>query len=419
MHFKLRKGIDIDIGTAPQGVPSRRSVASVAVLGRDYPGVRADLAVAPGDRVALGQTLFTDRRRPEMAIVAPAAGRISGITRGQRRSIEALMIAVDGASVAAVTFDTSAALADGAALRTLLLQSGAWSAFLTRPFGNIPDPAASPDAIFVTAMDSNPLAADAGAVLAPLREVFARGLDALTRLTAGPVFVCQAPGPPLATPGGRIRLASFEGPHPAGLAGTHIHHLMPVGAGRQVWQIGYQEVAAIGHLLATGQLMPTRVVSLAGPGIEAPALVAAPIGAHLPDLVGQTRGDRVRLISGSVLSGREAAYLGRRDTQVTVLHGDTIAARPFWHRWLDWLPAAPATATLPMEAFERAMPLAILPAPLMRALAVGDTETAVRLGCLELLEEDMALLSWLCPGRADYGALLREVLGQLSQEAAG
>jgi len=416
VHFRLRKGIDIDMGAAPRGEPAPRDVASVAVLGRDYPAVQADLRVAIGDAVQPGQTVFVDRRRPEIAVVSPAAGRITGITRGPRRSIDALIIAVDAGAAEPMAFDPRPALADAAALRALLLQSGAWTAFLTRPFGHIPDPAASPDAIFVTAMDTNPLAADARAVLAPQGDAFARGLDALARLTDGPVFVCQAPGAALVPQSGRIRLATFEGPHPAGLAGTHIHHLMPVGAGAQVWQVGYQEVAAIGHLLATGQVLATRVVSLAGPGMEAPALVAAPLGAHLADLVGQTRGDSVRLISGSVLSGREAAYLGRRDTQVTVLHGDKIAARPFWHRWLDWLPAAPAGATLPLEAFDRAMPLAILPAPLMRALAVGDVETAARLGCLELLEEDLALLTWLCPGRADYGALLRGVLTELDEE---
>src|SRR5690606_8666979 len=120
-------------------------------------------------------------------------------------------------------------------------------------FGRIPDADAVPDAIFVTAIDTNPLAADPRVAIGLHAEVFSRGLSALPQLTEGPVFLCRAPGPVLYDgAAGRIEEVPVAGPHPAGLASTHIHHLAPVANGQTVWHILYQDVIAIGHLLATG-----------------------------------------------------------------------------------------------------------------------------------------------------------------------
>src|SRR5690606_3325 len=138
-------------------------------------------------------------------------------------------------------------------VRALLLASGLWPSLLTRPFGRIADPDASPDAIFVTAIDTNPLAADPAVAIDIGGDAFSRGVEALLALTAGPVFVCHDAGPsPVSTTDSRVRPVAFSGPHPAGLAGTHIHLLAPVANRRTVWSIGYQDVIAIGRLLATG-----------------------------------------------------------------------------------------------------------------------------------------------------------------------
>jgi Na+-transporting NADH:ubiquinone oxidoreductase subunit A len=420
VQFKFHKGLDLDMGAGPSGELSEPpAISKVALSGHDYPGIVFDLRVGEGESVSTGQVLCVDRGRPEISFVASAAGQITRITLGARRRLETLVISVEGNTER--QFDPEPASTDAAALRRLLLNSGAWAGFRSRPFGSIPDPDNRPAAIFVTATDTNPLAADPAALLGPQMEIFQRGTEALMRLTEGPVFICQVPGLPLVHAHDRLKIATFSGPHPAGLAGTHIHHMMPVSGQRSVWQIGYQDVAAIGHLLTNGRIMASRTISLAGPGLTNPALVTAPLGADLADLTrDQSHGNNIRLISGSVLSGHETTFLGRHDLQVTVMDRNAPAPSPraFWHRLLDLLPSSSAGATLPMEAFERAFPLDLLPVPLMRALAVGDVETAARLGCLELLEEDFALLSWLCPSRSDYGALLRRVLNTLAEEGS-
>lgn len=411
-QIRIRRGLDIRLAGVPrQALRAAAEIRTVAVSGHDFPGVRPDFRVAPGDRVRAGQTLFVDRRRPRIAFTAPAAGIVTAIDRGRRRSLDSLVIRLDGDD--AETFDVP----PPGEVRGLLLESGLWPSFLTRPFGRIPDPDAVPGAIFVTATDTSPLAADPRVVTGLHPQEFRRGLGALPALSGGPVFLCRPPGPPLAEGmDGRIEEVAVTGPHPAGLAGTHIHHLAPVGAGGSVWQIGYQDVIAIGALLATGRVQAGRIVALAGPGVRDPALARLPAGASLDEaLDGNLAAGPMRIVSGPILSGREAGYLGRYHNQVTVIGRDAEGPGPL-ARLGALLGGTPDAAILPREAFERVMPLDILPVPMLRALSIGDVETARDLGCLELVEEDMALLSHVCTTGTDYGALLRDVLDRIEAE---
>ena len=400
-------------GRPQQALREAGRVRTVAISGHDFPDIRPDLRVAPGDRVRAGQTVFVDRKRPQIAFAAPGAGIVAAIDRGRRRSLDSLVIRLEGDE--AESFDVPAA-PSGEDVRRLLLASGLWPSFRTRPFGRIPDPDTSPGAIFVTAIDTNPLAADPRVAIGLNARDFRRGLDVLPLLADGPVFVCRAPGPALCDgTRGRIAEVTVTGPHPAGLPGTHIHHLAPVAAGGTVWHIGYQDVIAIGRLLATGRVPADRIVALAGAGVNDPALVRLHVGASLDEaLDGRLVDGPMRVISGPALSGREAGFLGRYHDQVTVIPRDEVPkARGLASRLGALFAGTPDAAIIPREAFERVMPLDILPVPLMRALSVGDVETARELGCLELVEEDLALLSHVCTTGTDYGALLRDALDRI------
>jgi Na+-transporting NADH:ubiquinone oxidoreductase subunit A len=421
MEIRTSRGLRVEIDGAPeQRVRAGNPVSCVGLDGRDYPGFRPGLRVETGQRVQSGQTLFVDRRRPEIAVTAPGAGIVGTITHGRRRTLESLVIDLEGDGALGFPVPARGEWERGR-LQELLLASGSWPAFLARPFGRIPDPRSMPDAIFVRAMDSSPLAPAADVVLAMMAPSFDLGVEALTFLTDGPVHVCQAPGPPLTrVDHERVRCTTFRGRHPAGLSGTHIHFLSPVGRHRVVWAIDYQEVVAIGHLLATGRVREERVVALAGPGVRTPSLIRTRAGACLADLLdGETQDGDQRVLSGSVLSGRRAEWLGRRDSQITVLPEPARQAG-FFRRsggFSTALHGRPA-AFLPLEAFEEVVPLDLLPVPLLRALLAGDVESAERLGCLELLEEDVALLSYVCPSKHDYGVLLRSVLDTIEKEGA-
>lgn len=424
MLIRIWQGLDITVTGAPaQEISEGPEVMAVALLGQDYVGLKPRLLVDEGDRVRLGQPLFTDRRCPEIKFTSPGAGVVEQINRGERRSLQSVVVRLeddhgdDGALFDGHCRDDLPGLGRDLLVEKLL-SSGLWTAFRTRPYGKVADPGTVAHSIFITAIESDPLAAQADVIINASRQDFQDGLAVIPRLTPGPVYLCERPGVNL--PHGnpeRITVAEFSGRHPAGLPGTHIHVLDPVGRNRTVWYLDYQDVIAVGRLLTTGRLPTERVVALGGPLVSRPRLVRTRAGAATDPLVaGEVPHTRRRVISGSVLSGRTAegptAYLGRYHRQVSVIVEVGGGRRGRFSTALH----GSAAAFVPTPAFERVMPLDMLPVPLLRALIVGDTDRAEALGCLELDEEDLALLSYVCPGKHDYGPLLRSVLARIEKE---
>jgi Na+-transporting NADH:ubiquinone oxidoreductase subunit A len=447
MVFKIRRGLDIPItGRPEQTIEDGPAVGQVAVMGRDYVGLKPTLHVAQGDRVRLGQALFSDKARPDVRITSPGAGTVSEVHRGARRVLQAIIIELDGTDEERFEPYDAAALAglDRSAVVDTLTRSGLWTSFRTRPYSKVPDPESAPHALFVTAIDTNALAPDPVVVIADAQEDFEHGLAVISRLTEGRVYLCRAPGADLPEPSlPNLEVAEFGGPHPAGLAGTHIHFLSPVSAQRTVWTIGYQDVIAIGRLFTTGRLVPERIVSFGGPPVREPRLVRMRMGAALEPLVRDGLADmECRLLSGPVLSGYRAAgwgaYLGRYHVQVAALQEGRKRKLLGWitpgfnrfsvtnafatsfnrSRRFDLTTSQNGSprAMVPIGSYERIMPLDILPTQLLRALLVGDTDTAQQLGCLELDEEDLALCSFVCPGKHDFGPILRENLERIEKE---
>lgn len=448
MPIRIVKGLDVPIAGAPEQVITEGAeVVGVAVIGADYTGLRPLMQVEEGDRVELGQPLFADRKNESILFTAPGSGRVDAINRGPRRALTSIVIRLDGDDEKTFAFwpadDLAALRRDQVA--DVLLSSGLWTALRTRPYGRRADPDFTPAAIFVTAMDSNPLAARAELIVNAHQAAFANGLTVISHLTDGKVYVCQAPRAQLPTGGrGNLLAVEFAGPHPAGLVGTHIHFLDPVSASKTVWHLNFQDVIAIGKLFTTGRLWVDRIVSLAGPPVKRPRLITTRLGASIGDLAeGELDNAACRMISGSILSGRRAvgpeAYLGRFHTQVSAVaeaaaavDGDGrptvspgvfsaysafVTGRPSKRKFA--LTTAQNGQTAPMVPFggyERVMPLDVLPTPLIRALMVGDTDMAQALGCLELDEEDMALCSFVCPGKIDHGGLLRQMLDRIEKE---
>ena len=449
--FKIKKGLDLPIAGTPSGdLVDAKTVRSVAVLGEDYPGMKPTMAVAEGDRVKQGQILFSDKKTEGVVFTAPAAGTVSSINRGAKRAFIGLVIDVESD----VDGDQAEAFASYAAkdLTTLerqtvvnqLLQSGAWTALRTRPFSRIPDPQSTPNSVFVTAIDTNPLAADPKPIIAAREAEFAAGLAVLGRLTDGAVHLCQDDSEALAA-STQVGVTShvFAGPHPAGLPGTHIHFVDPVSTNKTVWFIGYQDVIAIGYLFLNGRVLNERVVALGGPGVTTPRLLRTSVGANLDELTaGELAGGEQRVISGSILAGHTArgqhAFLGRYHTQVSVLTEDRERKLFGWlvpgaavhsvfpaflSKWIGEKSVSFSTNTngstramVPIGTYDDVIPMDILATPLMRSILVGDVEKSINLGCLELDEEDVALCTYACPGKYEFGPVLRDLLTQIEKE---
>ncbi|MGQ7847139.1 Na(+)-translocating NADH-quinone reductase subunit A [Granulosicoccus sp. 3-233] len=452
----IDKGLDLPLDGKPeQTIHDARPVTAVALTGRDYLGLRPTMAVAEGDHVTLGQPLFSAKHDAAVKFTAPGSGVVESIHRGARRVLQSVVIRLDADEEIPTLTDPVSPdelfRLEPQVVRETLCRTGLWTAFRTRPYSKIPHSDSAADAIFVTAMDTNPLAADPQVVIAEQADAFGHGLQVLTKLTDGKVHVCKAVGANVPVPenqpsthGGGIHSSEFAGPHPAGLPGTHIHHLHPVNESRTVWHLGYQDVIAIGKLFTTGKLWTERVIALAGPVVTKPRLLRTRLGASTEELVADSlEKTECRIITGSVLSGRRAAnqtaYLGRYHTQLSVLAEGRKRELLGWinpksnkfsitnvlfssfnreradfefHTSTNGSPRA----MVPTGNFERVMPLDILPTQLLRALLVSDTDMAQKLGCMELDEEDLALCAFVCSGKYDYGPVLRSNLEQIEKE---
>ncbi|MEJ5070396.1 Na(+)-translocating NADH-quinone reductase subunit A [Enterobacter sp. MYb186] len=445
--IRIRKGLDLPISGIPvQQISPCATPRHVAILGDDYIGMRPTMLVQEGDSVIKGQALFEDKKNPGVLFTAPASGTITAIHRGERRVLQSVVIRLEGDRQREFARHDIADLPtlSRQAVQAQLLESGLWTALRTRPFSKTPVPDTVPAAIFVTAMDTNPLSADPQPIILAQRQAFDAGLTILTRLTEGKVHVCQAGGGKLGGhPQGKVTFNAFAGPHPAGLPGTHIHFLEAVSLTKQVWHLNYQDAIAIGKLFTTGELCTERVIALGGPQMRNPRLVRTCLGADINDLlVDETLDGENRHISGSVLSGRHAtgaqAWLGRFHLQVSVvkegrekeLFGWVMPGREKFSVTRTTLghflrnklfnfstdTNGGERAMVPIGNYERVMPLDILPTLLLRDLLAGDTDGAQALGCLELDEEDLALCTYVCPGKYEYGPVLREVLTRIEQE---
>ncbi|MCR8921910.1 Na(+)-translocating NADH-quinone reductase subunit A [Dasania sp. GY-MA-18] len=439
--IKINRGLDLPITGAPeQVIQEGPKTRAVAVIGYDYVGMKPTMAVQAGDRVKTGQLIFTDKKTDGVQFTAPATGVVSAINRGDKRVFQSLVIDVEEDEFESFPQLDPATVSREDAVANLV-NTGLWTAFRTRPYSRVPAPASQASSIFVTAIDTNPLAADPAVVIAEQKQAFADGLNVIAKLAAK-VFVCKAPGTDVPSVAG-VQAEEFAGPHPAGLAGTHIHHLDPVNANKFAWTIGYQDVIAIGKTFTEGKLYTDRVIALAGPQVEQPRLVRTRLGADLQQLTaGQCKAGENRIISGSILGGRNAqasvSYLGRYHNQVSVLlEGDE-------REFMGWMSAGAnkhstlgiyisqfmksklfnfttttngsERAMVPVGNYEAVMPLDILPTQLLRSLIVGDTEMAQALGCLELDEEDLALCTYVCAGKYEYGPILRDNLTRIEKE---
>ncbi|MEN8719241.1 MAG: NADH:ubiquinone reductase (Na(+)-transporting) subunit A, partial [Oceanococcaceae bacterium] len=318
MQITIKKGLDLPItGNPDQRIEDGPDIGRVAVIGGDFIGMKPTMLVAEGDRVKRGQPLFEDKKNPGVIFTAPAGGEIEAINRGARRVLQSVVIRIDGDEAETFTAYDDAAIdagLDAQAVREQLIQSGLWVALRTRPYSKVPAIDAKPAALLVTAMDSNPGAADPAVVIAEDNDSFHRGLKVLAALVDSKIWICKAAGAAIPAPTlPRLDVAEFSGPHPAGLVGTHIYYLEPVSASRVVWHIGYQDVMMIGRLFATGTIDPRRVIALSGPQVTAPRLLRTRLGACTDELIAGNIDDAVesRVLTGPVLSGRRASGGGR------------------------------------------------------------------------------------------------------------
>ncbi|MDX9924373.1 MAG: Na(+)-translocating NADH-quinone reductase subunit A [Ignavibacteriaceae bacterium] len=446
-YIRIKKGLDLPLtGKPKQELSETKLPKRVALIGSDYVGLKPTMNVAEGDTVKLGDLLFTDKKIEGVKYTSPGSGKVIQINRGEKRVFNSLVIELSGNDENKFKSYSEKELSNLSVeqVKELLIDSGAWTALRTRPFSKVASPKNTPHSIFVTAMDTNPLAPSVEKILEGNENHFKNGLTVISKLTKGKVFLCKSKDAKIPTPDlTQLFVEEFDGPHPAGLVGTHIHFLDPVGRQKTVWHLNAQDVVAIGYLFTTGSIMTERIVALSGSAFKNPRLIKTRTGAAIADIVdGELNAGDNRVISGSVLSGYKAegdfGYLGKYHQQVSAIPENkervffgwaslgsnlysmknVVISKLFPNKKIEFDTALNGgkRSIVPNGNFEAVIPLDIIPTYLFRAMAVNDVEEAEKLGLLELDEEDLALATFSCPSKLEYGPMLRENLSIIEKE---
>ena len=444
--IKIKRGLDVPLhGSLPSHeVDDRLDTTRVALLPQESWGIKTRLLAQEGDRVQVGTPLFCDRRDESVLYTSPAAGRVAAIQRGERRAVLSVVVEVDGDEA----LDLNApelAKAGREDVKACLARSGLWPALRRRPYDKVALSTDEPFAIIVQAYDSHPLAPDLREVVRGREDEVQVGLGVLAKLTDGTVHLAvQAGSDWSACRADGVQETAFSGPHPAGTAGTSIHHLAPAGAQRIVWHVGIQDVADIGRLFRTGKRAATRTVAITGPEAKAPKLVRTRPGADTAQLLGgESSAQEPRVVNGSALHGNVAnpdtptGFLGRYATQLTLLENEVgrdflgwalpVSGRftltnAVWDKFFrkrfkfDTDENGSLRAIVPIGVYEAVMPLDVLPTQLVKALASEDLEMAEKLGVLELAEEDLALCQFVDPCKVPITEWLRSMLTTIEKE---
>jgi len=450
--FNLKRGFDIKIaGKAELRYKEVAPPQRVALQPVDFKGMKARLEVEEGSQVKKGSPLFHDKARPEVKFTSPVSGKVVAINRGERRKITEVIIESDGKNDEITFPAVTADKLDGVSaddIKNTLLESGMWPMIIQRPFGKIADPSAKPRDIFISAMDTSPLASDVNFIMDGLEKEFQFGVDILQKLTEGKVHLGvdghdKSPAPAFAQINNVVK-NSFSGPHPAGNVGIQIHHVAPIRRGDIIWTVKPYFVAMIGKLFSTGKIPTERIISIAGNGIREHVYFKTMVGAPISLFVNEdniAHGD-VRAISGDVLTGVKKqlnGFVGFYDNLLSVIPegpkekklvgwfrpgGDVASySRTFLSRWLpksgfevSTLKNGSDRAFVLSGLYEEVLPMDIYPVYLMKSIMADDIEEMEGLGILELVEEDIALCSYICPSKYDFGGILREGLDLIEKE---
>ncbi|VAW20634.1 Na(+)-translocating NADH-quinone reductase subunit A [hydrothermal vent metagenome] len=444
--IKLRKGLDIKIaGKAEPTIKTASDPDAYAIKPTDFHGLTPKLSVKAGEEVRTGEPLFYDKYNPAILFTSPVGGTVVSINRGDRRRILEIIIQPNGDAESLAFSKANPLDLSPEDVKAQILKSGLWPFLKRRPYGIIANPNEAPKAIFISAFDTAPLAPDYNLIVAGQESTLQTGINALSKLTKGKVYIGLAANGKSKNFEGlkNVEKNWFDGPHPAGNVGIQIHHIAPLNKGDIVWTINPQDILFIGRLFETGKLDFSKIIGLAGSEVEKPCYYKTKLGATISSLVEgklKKKGN-VRIISGNVLTGTKVSkdnFLGFYDSLVTVIpEGDKYEflgwATPGLNKFsagktflsslfpkkeyiLDTNMHGGERAFVLNGQYEKYLPMDILPVHLLKAILVNDIDKMEQLGIYEVVEEDLALCEYACTSKIKVQEILRNGINSMIKE---
>ncbi len=445
-HIRLKKGLDIPVkGAAPKQILETIHCDTVAVKPTDFRGLVPRLVVKEGDAVKAGSPLFVDKMRPSVSFCSPCSGVVKAVVRGDKRKLLSVVVKCEGEE--SVKYDAvNPSKLSKQQMVEALLERGLWPFIKQRPYGIVANPEDDPKGIFVSAMNTAPLAPDADFIMEGQLAYLQAGIDALGRLTKGGVHLSVAEDrkdSQLRNLKGVV-LHTFSGPHPAGNVGVQINHISPIAKGEVVWTVDLVSLALIGKCLSEGVYDTTRLVAVTGPAATQPAYVKTVQGMCMQKAHAYAEEGDVRFVSGDLLTGKEVGlegYMGFFDNQVSLIaEGDYCEMlgwlKPFRcqkfsfsHLYWSWLSNKKRydmdtntnggkRAFVVSDVYGKVLPMDIYPVYLIKACMAGDIEKMENLGIYEVIEEDLALCEYVCPSKIGIQEILSNGIDLMLKEMA-
>ncbi|MDR0725799.1 MAG: Na(+)-translocating NADH-quinone reductase subunit A [Prevotellaceae bacterium] len=443
--IKFRKGLNIKLkGSAEKVLSTAAASSAYAVKPADFKGLTPRLCVKQGDEVKAGTPVFFDKYKPEIQFVAPVSGTVEAINRGERRKLLEVVIKPDAKNVREKYKITEELLNNREQIIELMLKAGYWPFIIQRPYGIIANPADKPKSIFVSGIDTAPLAVDMAFLLLGQEEYFQKGIDVLSKLTEGKVYL-GLDADDMASKLNKITNAEitlFTGKHPAGNVGVQIHHIDPINKGDIVWTVDAQHVAALGRFFATGVYSAEKIIALCGSKVKRPQYYKLMAGASvsaLSNLIDHS--ESTRYISGNVLTGTAISkdgYVGFYDNRISVIpEGDEyeflgwamprfkkFSASKSYFSWLtpnklydlDTNLNGGERAFVVTNQYEKVLPMDIYPVYLLKAILAEDIDKMEQLGIYEVIEEDLALCEFVCTSKIEVQDILRKGINLMIKE---
>ena len=444
----LRKGLDINLaGAAAKRLTVLPPAAEYGLSPLDFEGVTPKRLVKVGDEVKAGTPLFFNKADERILFTSPVSGTVAAVNRGEKRKVLSVTVTPSQEQ----RYEEFPKLDPNKASRdeivAVLLRSGLWPMLVQRPYGIIADPSDRPRAIFVSAFDSAPLAPDYRFVLEGEQANLEAGFALLGRLTEGRVHLSMRAGAELPLSFEGVETHRFAGKHPAGNVGVQIHHIDPIGKGEVVWTINLQDVAILGRLVREGRVDMTRTIAVAGSEVAEPQYVRIVAGARIDSILAgrirpQAAGDRVRIISGNVLTGAKRSteeFTGFYHHMLTVIpEGDKYELFGWMlprlkkfsvsRAYFSWLfPKRQYRLDTNLNGgerpfvvtglYEQYLPMDIYPMYLLKACMAGDIDKMENLGIYEVTEEDFALCEFVDPSKIEIQQVIRDGINLMIKEA--
>lgn len=442
--IRIKKGLDLKLqGEADKSKSDANRSKVYAIKPSDFHGVTPKMTVKEGAIVKAGEVIFYSKNDESVKFVSPVSGTIQEIKRGDKRVILEILIAADSQDSHLEHSKKNPKDLSSEEVKAHLLASGCWPFIKQRPYDVVANSADTPKAIFVSGINSAPLAADLSFTMNGKQEALVAGFTALTKLTSGQVHVTVSPSADFMPSVNGITVHKGQGVHPVGLVSTQIAKIEPINKGEKVWTVQMEDVAIIGDLFLTGKLNLQRTVALSGTGFNNPSYINVTIGAQMSDVVANNLKDgNYRIISGDVLTGDKKSkdgFLGFYSNTVTAIpEGDDYdffgwnIPRPnkfsvYRANMFSFLTPnkkydlntntnGEHRAFVLTGDYEKVFPLDIYPIQLLKAILVKDIDQMEALGIYEVAPEDFALTEYICVSKQEHQAIVRHGLDIMIKE---